>query len=126
MAWALATLQEMGFDAIRAEGVEVPHWERGAASAQIIGPHPQPLHVVSLGGSVGTPEAGIEAPVLVVHGTRDEIIPFSEGEKLYRSASGNAEFLPVEGAGHNDFFAVAGEEYLRLLRARFRSWTGSP
>ncbi len=69
--------------------------------------------------------AEIEAPVLVAHGTRDEIIPFSEGEKLHRAATGDAEFLPVEGAGHNDFFSVAGEEYLGLLRERFRSWTGT-
>jgi len=67
VAWALATLQAMDFDAIRAEGVVVPHWERGAASAQIIAPYPQQLHVVSLGDSAGTADSGLEAPVLMVH-----------------------------------------------------------
>jgi len=64
-------------------------------------------------------------PLLVVHGTRDEIIPFAEGQRLYRAAPAGAEWLAVEGAGHNDFFEVAGEGYLRLLGQRFRAWTAT-
>lgn len=65
----------------------------------------------------------IEAPLLVVHGTRDEIIPFAEGKRLHRAAPAGTQWLAIEGAGHNDFFEIAGEEYLRLLGQRLRSWT---
>lgn len=67
-------------------------------------------------------EIGGRVPLLVVHGTKDEIIPFAEGERLHRAAPAGTEFLPVEGAGHNDFFSVAGRDYLRLLGRRFCSW----
>jgi pimeloyl-ACP methyl ester carboxylesterase len=65
----------------------------------------------------------LTVPVLVVHGTRDEVIPFSEGRRLHRAAPAGTEFLAVEDAGHNDFFEVAGDEYLHDLGRRFRSWT---
>jgi len=61
-------------------------------------------------------------PLLVAHGTRDDIIPFAEGERLHAAASPEAEFVPVEGAGHNDFFALAGPEYLELIGERARAW----
>ncbi len=65
----------------------------------------------------------MDVPLLVVHGTRDRIVPFSEGERLHAAAPSSTEFLPVEGAGHNDFFAVAGADYLALLGERIRAWT---
>ena len=85
-----------------------------------------PLSAVLARGSFPNTKrvAELEVPVLVVHGTRDEIIPFAEGQKLYQAAPAGTEFLAVEGAGHNDFFEVAGDEYLRSLGERLRSWTG--
>ena len=58
----------------------------------------------------------VEAPVLVIHGTRDEVISPHHSQRLL-------EYLPpprrrawfVEGAGHNDLLAVAGEAYWRHL-----------
>ena len=44
----------------------VPHWVRGEESGEILAPYPQPVHLVALGGSVGTPAAGVEAPVIEV------------------------------------------------------------
>jgi len=64
----------------------------------------------------------VEAPVLIVHGTDDSVIPFAEGERL-AAAQPNAEFLRVEGADHNDLFDRAGDAYLRGLGERFRRWT---
>jgi len=66
----------------------------------------------------------LECPVLVAHGARDEVIPFAEGERLYAAARPGAEFLRVEGAGHNDFFVTAGAAYLGLVGKRVRTWTG--
>lgn len=62
--WALAKLAKLGFSKVRSQDVLVPHWERGTAQARIVAPYPQTLVATSLGGAIGTPEIGIEAPVL--------------------------------------------------------------
>lgn len=59
----------------------------------------------------------ITAPVLVVHGTEDELIPVEEGRALYELANEPKELYLVEGAGHNDVSMVAGEQYAIRLRA---------
>ncbi|HSR97179.1 MAG TPA: hypothetical protein VLM79_09025, partial [Kofleriaceae bacterium] len=66
IAWAARTMKEDGLEA-RTEKVMVPHWVRGAESAELVAPVARPLHVLGLGGTVGTPKAGITAPVVVVH-----------------------------------------------------------
>jgi fermentation-respiration switch protein FrsA (DUF1100 family) len=41
-------------------------------------------------------------PLFVVHGDRDQLIPFAQGEQLFAAAPGPAkEFMPLPGAGHN-------------------------
>lgn len=47
---------------------------------------------------------GLSVPLLVAHGTRDEIVPFALGEKLYAAARAPKRFLRVRGAHHNDIF----------------------
>lgn len=58
----------------------------------------------------------VQCPVLVMHGTADEVIPFKHGEKLYAEAAGKKSHLWIEGARHNDFVSVAGERYWSALR----------
>lgn len=53
----------------------------------------------------------VEAPVLVIHGAADALIPPEMGERLHRRARQGHGWLPVEGAGHNDLPFVAGEDY---------------
>lgn len=66
VVWAQKTLEAWGFDRVWTEPVTVPRWVRGHASASIVAPFPQPVVVVALGGSVGTPDGGIEAEVVEV------------------------------------------------------------
>jgi carboxypeptidase Q len=66
VAWALRTLGGMSFDRVWSEKVMVPHWVRGSAEGAILTPHPQTVVLVALGGSVATPAAGLEAPVVMV------------------------------------------------------------
>ncbi|HVF59247.1 MAG TPA: M28 family peptidase [Thermoanaerobaculia bacterium] len=63
VAWAERALAQAGLAAVRREAVAVPRWERGEAAARLAGPA-APLVVAALGGSVGTPEAGLEAEVV--------------------------------------------------------------
>lgn len=58
----------------------------------------------------------IRVPLLVIHGTRDELIPVGEGKRLYEAANAPKELFLVEGAGHNDVAMIAGEAYGRTLR----------
>ena len=57
----------------------------------------------------------VHAPVLVIHGTADEVIPVSHGRRLYEAASQPKQALWVEGAHHNDVPLVAGPRYWTTL-----------
>jgi hypothetical protein len=64
--WAMNRLGNLGFSAVRSQDVLVPRWVRGTAEVTLLGPSPQPLATVALGGSVGTGEEGLEAVVVEV------------------------------------------------------------
>lgn len=44
----------------------------------------------------------IGAPLFIVHGETDQVVPFSLGERLYQDALEPKEFMAVPGAGHNE------------------------
>ena len=67
IAWAVEEMKRDGLENVHTEPVKVPHWVRGRESLQIVAPTPQPLVILGLGNSVGTPPDGIEAEVLVLH-----------------------------------------------------------
>ena len=67
ITWALDEMARDGLENVHAEPVQVPHWVRGRESLEIVGPIPQPLVVLGLGNSIGTPPGGVEADLLVVH-----------------------------------------------------------
>lgn len=69
--WVLARMQDDSFAKVRGEPVMVPHWVRGQESATLVSPRQWRLHMLGLGGSVGTPPEGITAPVLVVNSFDD-------------------------------------------------------
>ena len=59
--WAVAKFKEIGLQNVRIEPFSMPYWERGIETASIVSPNPQQLYITSLGGSVATPQGGIEA-----------------------------------------------------------------
>ena len=46
--------------------------------------------------------AKVTAPVLVVHGERDNVVRFTFGERLYELIPGPKQFIRLPNAGHND------------------------
>ncbi len=110
VAWGLRTLKDLGFQNVHAEKTMVPHWVRGAESGEIVAPYPQPVHLAALGGSVGTPEEGIEAPVIEVTSlqavdaldpaqVQGKIVFFDVRMQRTKDESGYRDAVPVRGGG---------------------------
>lgn len=55
----------------------------------------------------------ISVPVLVMHGTHDEIVPLAHGVELYKAARRAVAPCFIEGAGHNDL--INRNEFHRRL-----------
>lgn len=66
----------------------------------------------------------IDAPLLIIHGREDEIVPFHMGEALYQAATEPKSFLPLDRAGHNDTYVMGGERYFRVLAGFARNPEG--
>jgi fermentation-respiration switch protein FrsA (DUF1100 family) len=45
---------------------------------------------------------GVHAPVLVMHGDRDGVIPFAVGRALFERLEGSKQFVTIAGGDHND------------------------
>lgn len=67
--------------------------------------------------------ASLKLPINILHGTADELIPFSMGEELYKAANEPKAFYSIEGAGHSDLLekaeGVFPESFKSLLVAYF-------
>ncbi len=95
IAWAQSRLKAAGLVNVHAEPVMVPHWVRGREAAELILPAPHRLHILGLGGSVGTPGGGLMADVVVV-GSFDEL------DQLGTAVKGKIVLfdVPFKGYGH--------------------------
>ncbi|HSD25693.1 MAG TPA: peptidase M28 family protein, partial [Vicinamibacteria bacterium] len=101
VAWALEGMKAEGLEGVRLQAVRVPRWVRGRERARVVSPVERELPILGLGLSVGTPEGGLTAPVVVVRG-------FEELEGLGR---GKVE-------GRIVAFAPDWEGYGRTVRFR--------
>lgn len=50
-------------------------------------------------------------PLLQIHGTDDEVVPFAVGQELFASQKDPKAFLTVEGGIHGDCFLRGGQPY---------------
>jgi carboxypeptidase Q len=66
IAWIVDQMRADGFDPVKTEPLKVPHWVRGVESLEIVSPQPLRIPMLGLGNSVGTPDEGLEAELLVV------------------------------------------------------------
>lgn len=62
----------------------------------------------------------INAPLLVIHGDRDEVIPFEQGQALYAAAAEPKEFFEIKGGRHTDLINFGAlKRARRFLQGRF-------
>ena len=109
-------MQDLGFDNVHLEPVTVNRWVRGGPEkARIIGSTivgDIPLTICALGGSVGTPELGITAPVV-------EVMSFQELRALGERASNRIVFFnrPMDRKLVQTFGAYGGAADQRVRGA---------
>ena len=49
--------------------------------------------------------------VLIIHGDRDEVVPYHMGERLFQAYNGYKQMVTIEGGRHNDLQEVDAELY---------------
>jgi fermentation-respiration switch protein FrsA (DUF1100 family) len=62
----------------------------------------------------------VRSPLLILHGTKDEVIPFSMGQRLFEKAHQPKQITPIPGARHNDIGQQPGEPYWKAINAFLR------
>jgi len=68
----------------------------------------------------------VRAPVLVIHGTADEVVDVEHGRRIFEALPpGRRRAWWVEGAGHNDLLWVAGSTYWERVAAFLASPGGA-
>jgi uncharacterized protein len=58
----------------------------------------------------------VRAPIAVIHGRRDPVIPFVLGQQLFEIATGPKQFFAVEGEIHEGALMALGVEQTQRLR----------
>ena len=80
--------------------------ESGFADARSLLRGSPPMALLSLFSSCRFPTARwleqVRAPVLVMHGDRDRVIPFANGQALFERIAAPKQFVTIRGADHND------------------------
>lgn len=68
----------------------------------------------------------LRVPLLVLHGERDEVVPFAQGRRVFEAAPEPKRFHAIPGAGHNDTYVVGGDAYWRALGDFLDTLGGDP
>jgi hypothetical protein len=57
----------------------------------------------------------VHVPLLVLHGDKDDVVPFESGYTLFKAAHEPKKFCAIKGAMHNDVYSVGGEGYFAAI-----------
>ncbi len=68
----------------------------------------------------------VEAPVVVVYGTDDEIVPASQSRAVAEAAPHLVREVAVDGAGHNDLALLSGPEIVEAVADLARDIAADP
>ena len=93
--------------------LEAPFPSRAAVAGRVV-----PLLGPLLARGFETAKKVVDArcPVLVIHGTADGVIPYDLGRQVFEAAREPKELWTLDGAGHNDIVASAGQAYVERMR----------
>ena len=108
--WSKKTLEALGFINIRTPEVLVPRWIRGEASAEVLSPSPQQFVTLAIGGSIGTSDEGLIAPIVMVEdldalralpegAVKGKIVYFNERMVRTQDGSGYAKAVAKRTVG---------------------------
>jgi fermentation-respiration switch protein FrsA (DUF1100 family) len=53
----------------------------------------------------------VSCPVLIIHGTHDNVIPFKMGKQIFNKSKTEKQFVKIEGADHNNLSTDYKERY---------------
>lgn len=67
---------------------------------------------------------GLESPLLLIHGDRDEIVPVEQGRALFDAAPEPKRLRIFPGLGHNDLITRAGDEWAGAIAGWAREVLG--
>lgn len=60
----------------------------------------------------------VAVPMLWIHGTKDQVIPITQGQKLYDGYQGPKESLIIQGGGHNNLWISGGQDAIAAFLKR--------
>jgi fermentation-respiration switch protein FrsA (DUF1100 family) len=63
---------------------------------------------------------GLRAPLLALHGDRDDIVPLAQGRALFEAAPEPKHMHVFPGLGHNDLVPLAGVAFARVIASWVR------
>jgi hypothetical protein len=115
VAVSLGILKAQGFADARAEKVPVKVWQRGIETGEVVAPVFQKLALTALGGSVATPEAGLEGEII-------RVASLSELDAKGEACRGKIVFIDrptartSDGSGYGEAGTVRGSGPSRAAR----------
>ncbi len=68
--------------------------------------------------------AEVRAPILILHGTNDGVIPVELGRELFQAAPEPKAMAELQGAGHSDIYMFGALEHLERFIAKHRDNAG--
>ena len=64
----------------------------------------------------------VRAPILILHGTKDDVVPLTLGKALFEAAPEPKEMAVLQGAGHSDIYSFGAlprlDDFLRVHLGR--------
>lgn len=57
----------------------------------------------------------LRVPLLIIHGSQDQVVPFQQGRDLYELAPSPKQFYPIPGGKHVSLYGVAGQRYFQTI-----------
>lgn len=63
----------------------------------------------------------VRAPLLVIAGTRDGIVPLSQSRRLFDAANEPKRFIAIDGADHNDLALLAGDRLIAEITTHLQA-----